>query len=42
MIQVRDTTHLERILQEIKGIETVVSVCRMFDSNRPIPVKASN
>ena len=42
MIQVRDTTHLERILQEIKGIETVVSVCRMLDSNRPIPAKASN
>lgn len=42
MIQVRNTTHLERILQEIKGIETVVSVCRMLDSNRPIPAKASN
>ncbi len=41
MVQVRDTTHLERILQEIKGIETVVSVCRMLDSNRPIPVQTT-
>ena len=36
MIQVRDNRHLERILQELKGIEPVVSVSRMLDSSRPL------
>ncbi len=36
MIQVRDNKHLERILQELKSIEPVISVRRMFDSSRPL------
>lgn len=38
MIQVRDKTHLERILQELSALDPVVSVRRMLDAERPVKI----